>query len=765
MASNRTPHHAALVPGSKRCSAGVSAHWPARIRRLVAVATAAVLGPAAVGMAVPAHAAGTAPGAPGGSAAWTTGDKTAIGTSAGTSSKVWYTVADGVTTEVSYPRADVPDVQDMQYVVTDGSSFTDTERDATRHAVSMPDGDALEYTVTNTATSGKYRLTTTYVTDPNRSTLLTRTRFQSLDGGDYRLYVLYNPSLAGGGSGDTGGWDSGDGALTASDSESLFGGQVSVATALRASTGFSAHTSGYSGTASDALVDLRADHTLTAQYDTASTAGNLVQAAQIPVGTDTTFTLALGFGSSTSAAAAAAGESLSDGFDTVQAAYRSGWHDYLNKLSEPVPASVSGDSELTATYLVAVMTLHAMEDKTHRGASVASLATPWGEDVGGDRLGDGYHRVWARDAYQQATGLLAAGDTAAAKRIASWLWNDQQITAWTQGDGVWYGPGAFPRYSPVSGVSGATPAQLGCCEQLDEDAFPIVLAWRTGLTDAATWQKVKVTADHIVADGPATPSERWEEQQGISPSTVAAEIAGLVSAAAIARDNGDTTDAGRYESTADDWRADLDAWTFTTTGSFGDGHYYERIEHSTDPNDTYQRTFSDGTWWERDIVDGGFLELVRLGIRPADYPDVTASLPELDAVDSVTAPDGDVYWHRYNHDSYGESQDDGTGWPAGHGHLTGRAWPLLSGERGEYELAAGKDAAPYLKDMADAANAGHLIPEQVWDRADQFGFTEGKPTGSAAPLAWAEAQYIRLAQSITAGTPVDTPSVVADRYK
>src|SRR5262249_3923974 len=152
---------------------------------LVAAGAALVL----VVSAPMAYASGEAPGAPGGGSSWTSGDKLAIGTATDTASKVWYTVADGITTEVFYPRADVPDVQDLQYVVTDGSSVTELERDATTHAVTMPDEDAPEYTVTNTARSGRYRITNTYVTDPARSTLLIRTRFQSLDGGAYRLYV------------------------------------------------------------------------------------------------------------------------------------------------------------------------------------------------------------------------------------------------------------------------------------------------------------------------------------------------------------------------------------------------------------------------------------------------------------------------------------------------------------------------------------------------------------------------------------------------
>ena len=724
-----------------------------RSRSLVAAAMASSVTVALLAGAPSARAAGEAPGAPGGGSSWTTGEKVAIGTSADTTSKVWFTAANGITTEVFYPRADVPNVQDLQYAVTDGSSFVDFERDATTHAVTMPDEKALEYTITNTAKNGRYRLTNTYVTDPARATLLVRTRFQSLDGGSYRLYTVFNPSLGGGAAGDTGGWDAAGGALVASD--------TGVGSALKASTGFVEHSTGYSASASDGYADLAANRALTNRYDTASSGGNIVQTAQLPVGTDTTFTLALGFGVDRAQAVGAATASLAGGFAAAESAYRSGWRAYLDGLI--TPASVAGDALLRRTYYVSLMALHAAEDKTYRGASVASLSTPWGDTVNGDHLSDGYHRVWARDLYHQASALLAAGDRAQATRMTRWLWDRQQITTWTQGDGVWYGPGSFPRYSTVSGIAGSTPQQLGCCEQVDQDAFPIVLAYQLGLTDAATWAKVKLTADHIVAIGPDTPGERWEEQSGKSPSTIAAEIAGLVCAADIARRNGDSASAARYESTADSWRDQLDRWTFTTTGHFGDQRYYERIEQGTDPNDTFARGFEDGTWWERDIVDGGFLELVRLGVRRADHEPIVSSLPELDAVDKVSTPRGDM-WRRYNHDSYGESQIDGSGWPAGRGNRIGRLWPLLSGERGEYELAAGRSAASHLQTMARSANAGRLIPEQAWDRADQFGFALGAPTGSAAPLNWAAAQYVRLALSLDARRPVETPAVVAARY-
>ena len=201
------------------------------------------------------------------------------------------------------------------------------------------------------------------------------------------------------------------------------------------------------------------------------------------------------------------------------------------------------------------MALHAAEDKTFRGASVAGFATPWGDFVNGDQPNDGYHRVWGRDLYQQAMGLIAAGDSSQALRMAQFLWSSQFVGTTTPGDGTTYQPGSFPRYTPVSGIGAAIAKDLGCCEQLDEEAFAIVLAWMTGLTDSSTYQKIKTTTDHIVGVGPAT-TERWEEQFGQSPSSIAAVIAGLIAATDIARQNNDAASAARWELTADSWRSE-----------------------------------------------------------------------------------------------------------------------------------------------------------------------------------------------------------------
>lgn len=724
--------------------------------------------------AAPTLAGGTANDGPGGRASWTTGNKLAVGTSADTPSKVWFTVAQGITSEIFYPRLDVPNMQDMQYVVTDGATFVDLERDATKHAISMPDEKALEFTVTNTdaRATPRYRISNTYITDPRANTLLIRTHFQSLDGGTYRLFLLENPSIVGGGANNNAWWDAANSALIASGTATLFGSSITVVSAMKLTdlNGFVAHSNGYAGAASDCYIDLRDHKMLSNQYDSIASNGNVVQCGEVGnLRADTTFTVALGYGPDAASAIAAANGSLTAGFSDRESSYRNGWNSYVNGL-RPAPASVSTETLRRRAYYVGAMALHGAEDKTFRGANVAGFATPWGDFTDADKIKDGYHRVWGRDLYQQAMGLIAAGDPGQALRMAHFLWDSQFISADTPGDGPKYPPGSFPRYSPVSGVGGADPQQLGCCEQLDQEGFAILLAWMSGLTDNATYQKIKVTADHVRDTGPST-TERWEEQKGQSPSSIAVEIAGLIAAADIARQHGDTASAVSWESTADAWQSRLPDWTFTTNGFWGGHDYYERIDQTLGPNDNDQLHFQEGDFFARDVVDFGFLDLVRLGVSLPNDSKVSTSLsPTASASDGnstvqLVMPNDDIYFHRYNHDNYGESNGDCGGWPANGTSRYGRLWPVLSGERGEYELANGGSASIYLQSMADAANEGYFLPEQVWDRSDVPCFALGRPTGSASPLNWAEGQYLRLAQSMDAGYNLDTPSVVKAKYR
>src|SRR6202034_1951891 len=312
-----------------------------------------------------AHSAVASDG-PGGAASWTTGNKLAVGTSAGLDSKVWFTVAKGITSEVFYPRLDVPNMEDMQYVVTDGSTFVDLERDATSHAISMPSERALEYTVTNTDNrpSPKYRITNSYIADPSRDSLLIRTRFASLDGGVYRLYLLANPSMAGGGANNKAWWDGTNLALMASGTRSLFGSPTTVVSALKVGSPnvFVGNDNGYSAMASDCNVELHKNMGLISRFDEASD-GNVVQCGEIGgVGADTTFTLSLGYGGDAASALAAAEGSLAPGFPDREAAYRKGWSDYVDGLRS-APSSVSADTLRRRVYYTAAMALHAAEDK------------------------------------------------------------------------------------------------------------------------------------------------------------------------------------------------------------------------------------------------------------------------------------------------------------------------------------------------------------------------------------------------------------------
>jgi glucan 1,4-alpha-glucosidase len=715
-------------------------------RRCAAVVVAAVVTALAVPL-LPAVATGTAaatdaPGAPGAGATWTTGDKEGLGTSTTASSKVWYTLTGGALSEVYYPSGITPNVRELQFAVTDGSTFAQRETDSTTtRTVAQTDQQSLTYRQTTTDQQGRWRLTKTYVTDPARPTVLIHVRFQTLVGGPYQLYALYDPSLAGDSGNDTG--STAGSALVASDTH-LAG--APVASALAASPAFAQTSTGYVG-ASDGWGDLSVHDSLTATYPQAGP-GNIAQVGQVAAasGASTSLDLALSFGASTDDALASAKASLTQPFATVRTAYETGWHNYLRHLKKAPTLSTA----LTNQYWTSVMTLKAHEDKTFPGAFIASLTIPWGQSVdagGASGAGNGYHFVWARDEYEQVSSLLAAGDNLAADDAVTWLFTRQQ-----QDDGH------FPQNSKVDGAPDQTNVQL------DETAYPLILAWQVKRFDRTFYtEHIAPAADYLVSHGPATPQERWEETGGYSPTTIATEIAGLTSAADIARRAGDTAGATIYQATADSWQRRVEAWTYTTSGNLSDGSYYVRIDANGTPDDGAVRTYANGagTHAENSVVDAGFLELTRLGVKAPNDPYVKHSLIAVDQSIKVETPSG-AMWHRYTFDGYGEKADgspwDGTG--------IGRPWPLLSGERGEYVLANGGNALPYLRTMARSANAGRMIPEQAWDQPDptSFGHVFGKGTGSAAPLAWAMGQYVRLAQGIAAGTTVETPSVVADRY-
>jgi glucan 1,4-alpha-glucosidase len=734
------PDSTPTIPAAPTAPAQVTGTVVATSAPQEAAATATV-SPATIATSAVSPTEATAPGWPGDSAKWTTGNKQGLGTATSRDSKVWYTLANGALSEVYYPRGDMADVRSLEFAVTDGVSFVERESDDTTHEARLVDPRSLTYRQVNTAKSRRYSITKTYITDPARSTVLVQVTFEALTPGDYRLFALYDPALGNSSLHDTASRKGSgtDVALLASD------GTMAVASALIASSGFVHTSNGFVGT-SDGWTDLKADRRLDWDYPVARD-GNVLQTAEIALNKagPATFTLALGFAESITGAEATARASLTQPFSAQEAAYQKGWHDYLASLA-PVPAALL--DRLATQYDVAVMTIKAHEDKTYPGAFIASLTLPWGFSVSADDGGGGYHFVWARDLYHQATAMLAAGDRDAADRTVTWLFTHQQLL-----------DGTFPQNSKVNG----TPDQTNL--QLDEVAFPILLAWQVGRKDDATWEGVRKAADVIVLKGPATPQERWEETDGYSPSTIAAEIAGLVAAGDLAAARGDNAHAALWTGVADEWQRSTEKWMFTTTGPAGDGHYYVRIDSKGDPNDGSVREYANGAGLrkENSVLDAGFLELVRLGVKPPNDKYVADSIPETDASLATDTPSGPV-WRRYTYDGYGEKP---TGAPWEFNSITiGHPWPLLAGERGEYEVANGRNGMSFLRTMANTANDGYMIPEQIWDKPDptSYGYQAGKATGSASPLAWAMAQYIRLAKAIEARKPVETPGVVAKRY-
>ena len=675
----------------------------------------------------PAGPAQTATGAPGEKPVWTNGNKTGLGTSATETSKVWFTLGEnGALNEVYYPTIDRANTRDLELAVTDGHGFFEIESRDTDRAIQTPDPAALIFTQVNTSKSGRYRVRKTYITDPAGNTLLVRMRLTTLKGGPLRAFLYFDPALKNSGLRDHG----------SASGQTLITSKEGVACALAASPAFTAVSTGYAGR-SDGLKELRSGSKLAHRYTDAPD-GNVAQIAAMPASFNggAPATIALGFGSNAGEAEAAAKASLKRGFDTARALYAAGWHKYIASLK-------TVEERYRRQYQMSAMVLKAHEDKTHRGAIAASLTIPWGNEVdaSNEDVG-GYHLVWSRDLYEVATAFIAIGDRAAAERALDYLFDTQQKP-----------DGSFPQNSWLDGKP-----YWGSL-QMDEVAYPLILAWQLGKTGKTTFEKhVKPAAEFVASHGPSTPQERWEEETGYSPSTIAAEIAGLICAAEIARINGDAAAQQRWTKTADEWARNLEKWTVTHTGPYAPRYYIRIAQHGKpDSGDPLEINNGGGTFDERAIVDAGFLELVRLGIRKPGDPLIVESLAVTDKIIQVKTPNGPG-WYRYNHDGYGEKPDgrgyDETG--------VGRLWPIFAGERGEYEVAAGHDAHPYLDTMQRMANAGGMLSEQVWDRAEspKPWLKFGQGTGSATPLAWSNAQFVRLAVAIREHKAPEMPEVV-----
>jgi glucoamylase len=698
----------------------------------------------------------TAPGWPGIPPRWTSSAKSGVGTSLNAASRVWFTLSHGILNEVYYPRVDIACTRDLGLLVADGREyFSEEKRDATSQISTLAEG-VPAYRLVNTCKQGRYRIEKEILSDPQRDVVLQHTRFVPMQGalGDYHLYALLASHLGNFGSGNTA-W-TGDYKGT----PMLFAERDGYALALASSLPWLKLSVGFVGT-SDGWQDVYQHKQMMWEYPRAEN-GNVALTGEIDLQASSgEFVLALGFGRNTAEAGHRALASLLDGFDPARASYLREWQNWQNALL-PMEKIEPGERGL---YRVSASVLRVHEAPNFPGGMIASLSVPWGFAKGDDDLG-GYHLVWPRDQVETAGGLLAADACNDAERVIHYL----QITQ--EADGHW---------SQNMWLDG-TPYWQGV--QMDETALPIllidVLRRETALHGddmARLWPMVRKATSFLVRNGPVTQQDRWEEDPGYSPFTLAAEIAALLVAADLADANDDPAAATFLRETADVWNANVERWIYVTDTDLarqvGVEGYYVRIAppeaaEAASPTQGFvpikNRPPGQSTEPSASLVSPDALALVRFGLRAPDDPRIVNTVKVIDALLKVETPNG-LAWHRYNDDGYGEHDDgspfDGTG--------IGRAWPLLTGERAHYELAAGRRdvALRLLRALETFANEGGLISEQIWDAPDipdrELFF--GRPSGSAMPLVWAHSEYIKLRRSLHEGRVFDMPSQTVQRYQ
>jgi glucoamylase len=659
-------------------------------------------------------------GAPGIAPTWSSSDKDFV-TAALDGSRLWASIGHGIVNEVYWPSTGQPQIRDLGFYLVGRERWIDLKR--TRRYRLITPGPALP--ALNVVHHGDdYQLTLEILPDPLRDVLLVRFALV----GDYRLVFVLAPHLGSSGRDNCAWLD--DGAAYAQ------GG--SFALCLAASTPIEHLSCGFVG-ASDGWQDLNRHGALTYHFETAShgTVAITGQAGRHHG------VLALGFAESPAGAHTRARTALAADFDALRSAFIEAWHGWGATLSLPRPDETLGDAaELSA----AVLKIH--EDRAYPGAVVASLSVPWGNST--ESLG-GYHLVWPRDASLTAFALLAANQRLDARHILS------HLIAAQRRDGHWpqnYFPSGEPYWDGI---------------QLDEVALPVLLAAKLAeLREPelpGTREMVRAAVGFLARSGPASSQDRWEENPGVSPFTLATAIAALVAAGPWLQ----SEERDYALELADDWNERLESWCYVENTELARTlqvrGYYVRLAPphlaGADGNRVELRNRDGATVPASELVSLDFSYLVRLGIRSALDPRVQDTIRVIDRVLTVQTPSGTLY-RRYNGDGYGEHVD-------GHpfdGQGIGRAWPLLVGERGHLALQSGEDARPFLETMWRCASAGGMLPEQVWDAAPipALELTPGRPSGSAMPLVWAHAEFLKLLVARERGRPVEWLASVEQHF-
>ena len=708
--------------------------------------------------------ANDAPGSPGIAPRWTSSAKAGIGTALSATSRVWFTISHGILNEIYFPRVDAACTRDFGFLVSDGEAggyFSEEKRDTESVIARLADG-VPAFQLRNASRDGAYVIHKEIVADPRHDTVLQRLRLEGRRG--LRLFALLAPHLVNGGGHNTAWIGEYKGVPM------LFAEGGGTYLALACSAPFLTRAAGFVGV-SDGWTEVSTHGRLASCYSCAAD-GNVALTAELDISADAPIVLALAFGRQCSEAAFRARASLQRGFDAAETGYAAAWREWQAGLARLDPAEAhrtriaeASGAEGHNLYRVSTAVLRCHESPTFPGGLIASLSIPWGANKDDDDLG-GYHLVWPRDLVETAGGLVAAGASAEARRVLDYLRIIQEEDgSWAQNnwlDGLPYWHGL----------------------QMDECAFPVLLVEmmrRQGLLGddeiAAYWPMVRDAIGFVARNGPATAQDRWEEDAGYSPFTLAVEVAALIAAAEIADLMDERGIAGFLRDTADAWNEDIDVWTYARGTKLaeeaGVEGYYVRIT----PRDgegadaalggivmVRNKPPAETDIAASDLISPDALALVRFGLRAADDPRILNTVKMIDRITRVELPQGPG-WRRYNDDGYGEHPDgspfDGTG--------QGRAWPLLIGERAHYELAKGDEAAArrLLAVMEACSSDGGLLPEQVWDADDipERELFKGRPSGSAMPLVWAHAEYIKLLRSLADGMVFDMPPLTVQRYQ
>ncbi|MHB8231421.1 MAG: glycoside hydrolase family 15 protein [bacterium] len=683
-----------------------------------------------------------APGWPGIPGRWTSADKSGVGTAINGSS-VWFTISHGILNEVYYPEMDEAAIRDLGFIVTADDGFFSEEKRHAKHFSTLIYDGVPAYRLKSVCLKGRYSIEKDIICDPNRPVVLLRVRFTALKPGNYRLFAIVASHIGNHGAENTA-WIGDYKGITG-----LFASRHAASLCLMSNAGFKNCSVGFVGY-SDGWQDLIHNYRLSSIYTRAEN-GNVALTGEIDLKKNNEFVLALGFSRNFAEAGHQSRASLNEGFEHLLKSYSEAWQIWQNGLS------LTKKRKLFAT---SAMVIQVHRSKRVPGAILASLAVPWGFSKGDDDLG-GYHLVWPRDMVEAGGGLLAAGSKSEVRESLIYLEATQENNGhwlqnmWIDGMSYWHGI------------------------QMDETALPVMLFDLARREEALLdgdirrfWPMIKKALIYIAQNGPVTQQDRWEEDGGYTPFTIAVEISALIIGAELAELAGDGSIAPYLRETADAWYSSIDRWLYVKNGEFYDkigvdGYYVRVTPPDFEEGDNFvpikNRPPSSSREPASAVISTDALSLVRFGLRKAEDIRILNTLKVIDNMLKVETPSG-FCWHRYNGDGYGEHTDgspfDGTG--------IGRAWPLLTGERAHYNIASGnfEEAEKLLGTMENLANDGGFLPEQIWDSPDipEKSLFFGRPTGSATPLVWAHAEYLKLARSLAEGKVFDTPPQTVERY-